>query len=375
MDNKTQHITHGKIAHRVPKTDTCIYGIEPISNVPTNVPCIIAFGGEGTHSLKEANYYASLLKNWMGYCAITDVEIYSAYYYETETSYNPDAITKTPNGNTADSVAVENVKCSNRNQERANAFTNARSKILNPGATIYDVDTNYVHELYDAIIRPRIADDNGDKLHDDVALQNARNVIFFTHCHGSVTVRTFQDIMLSDMRKLGYAPAIITKIMKSILVIQHAPVSPLEKSRFNTLSFMSATDTNMDFHNKFSEYVIEHNADISPSYFELGNFFVVHNFTYDYIFEHQIVDLLPGITQNILTPDGAIIMAAERNAVINGVRAVLNGKPMPDVRHLVSPVSKSDTVRPNFDMLAKNGEFFMQIMKKDLRKSSSNNER
>ena len=372
MDNKTQHITHGKIAHRVPKTDTCIYGIEPTTNIPKDKPCIVAFGGEGTHSIKQANYYASLLEKWIDYCAITGVEIYSVYYYETETSCNPDAITKTPKGASADSVMSENVKCSNRNQERANAFTQARSKILNPRATIYDVDTNYVHELYDAIIRPRISDDNGNKLPDDIALQNIRNIIFFTHSHGSTPVRTFQDIMFSDMHKLGYKPDAITNIMKNLLVVQHAPISPLEKSRFNTVSFMSANDTDLDFHNKFSEYVSEHNADIAPSYFELGNFFVAHSFTHDYLLEHQIVDLLPGTAQNILTPDGAIIMAAERNAVINGVRAVLKGKPIPDVKHLVSPVSKSDTIRPNFDILAKNGEFFMGVMQKDLRKTPHN---
>lgn len=368
MDDKTQHITHGKIAHRVPKTDTCIYGIEPTENVPTNIPCIIALGGEGTYSIKEANYYASTLKKWLDYCAITGVEIYSVYYYETQKSYTPDGITKTPDL-TPDPVVYENIKCSNRNMERANAFTRARSKIMNPNAKTFDVDTNYVNELYDAIIRPRIADKTGNKLPDDTALQNARNVIFFTHCHGSVPVRTFQDMMFADMRKLGYNTALITKVMKNILVIQHAPVTPLEKSKFNTISFMSANDTNMDFHNKFSEYVIEHNADIAPSYFELGNLFVVHNFTYDYVLEHQIIDLLPGIAQNILTPDGVIIMAAERNAVINGARAVLQGKPIPDVKHLISPVSNSDSVRPNFDTLAKNGKFFMQIMNKDLRKA------
>jgi len=367
MAQKIPRTTHAKIAHRIPKTDTCIYGIEPITNIPIDKPCVIAFGGEGTHSIKEANYYASLLKKWMDYCEITNIEIYSVYYYETEESYNPDAITREPT-DTPNAIVSENVKCSDRPQERANAFTQARSKILNPDATIYDVDTNYIHELYDAIIRPRISDKNGNKLPDNKALQNIRNIIFYTHSHGSTPVRAFQDIMFSDMHELGYDPATITNIMKNLLVVQHAPMSPLEKSKFNTVSFMSANDTDLDFHNKFSEYIIEHNADIAPSYFELGNFFVAHSFTQDYLLEHQIIDLLPDAGQTILTPDGAIIMAAERNAVINGARAVLNNKSMPDVKHLISPVSNSDTVRPNFDIMAKNGKFFMDVMQKDLRK-------
>ena len=374
MDKKAQRITHAKIAHRVPKTDTCIYGIEPVSDIPVDKPSVVAFGGENTHTLRFANYYASLLKRLIDFYGISGIEIYSAYYYEEEMSHNINALTKNPEKpvNVQDiKYAKEIFNCTNRPLERANIFTRARSKLLAKNATLYDVDTNYIRELYDIIIRPRIADKNGEKLPDAIALRNIRNVIFFTHSHGSAPAYTFQNIMQQDMKSLGYDAPTIRHIMKNILVIQHAPMVPLEKSKFNTISFMSANDTDLDFRNKFSEYVTEHNADLAPSYFPIGNFFVSHGFTYNYLAEHQIVGLVPSVDQDMLTPDGAIIMAAERNTIVNAINAMKNDKPIPSVSKLIAPINTEDSVKPNFNTLAKNGEFFMRVMTNDLRKKKS----
>ena len=347
MEQTPQYETHGKIIRRVPKTKANIYGAIPVTDIPVDEPCIVAIGGELTTMIKDANYYASLLEKLVTFYNIKNFNIY-AVYYDFGRQYDV------------------------RKTERENAFIAARSKILNKNSEITPVNTKYIDDLYDVIIRPRIVDKNGEKLSDNAALQNMRNLIIYTHCHGSVPVRAFQDTMSKQLRELRYSARATYNIMKNLLVIQHAPVSPLEKSKFNTVSFMSANDTAMNFHNKFSEYVAEHDEDLLPSYFPLGNFFVTHAFTHQYIAEHQITGLVPDKYQDMLTPDGAIIMAAERNAIVNGVLSAQRGAPIPGIRDLIASVSTKDVVKPDFDTLAQNGEFFMHIMRKDLRLDRSN---
>ena len=346
MESKTQFETHAHVMQRVPKTDANIYGANLVTSIQIDKPHIVIFGGEETSTIKDANYYASIIERLIKFYKITGVDIYSVYY---------------------------DFQSTDRNAERANAFIAARSKILSKDGitTSSDVDTKYINDLYRIVVQPCITGDNGDKLPDDIALQRIRNTIFFTHCHGATPVRAFQDIMFKDMRQLGYTAPTINNIMKSLLVIQHAPISPLEKSRFNTVSFMSATDTRMNFHNQFSDYVAEHDADLAPSYFALGNFFASYNLTTNRRDEHQIVGLVPDEEQDKLTSYGEIIMAAERNALINAIKAIKKNTPIPQIRDLIAPTSKEDVVRPVFDDLSQNGEFFMQIMKSDLRLNKS----
>ena len=346
MNDTTKHETHGKIMHRVRKTYANTYGATRVKTIPTSKPCIVVFGGELTRNIKDANYYASFMERLIAYYKTDGIEIYSVYY-----DFEP--------------------RSTDRKIERKNAFINGRSRILNKLGKTQPVDTHYINELYQMIIRPRIVDRNGKKLSDAKALYNIRRTVFFAHCHGSVPIRAFQDIMDKDMRTLGYNVHVIRDVMKNLLVIQHAPVSPLEKSKFNTVSFMSANDTQMNFHNRFSKYVIDHSEDLLPSYFPLGNFFAVYGFTYQLIDEHQI-EQLAHINQDLLTPDGATIIMAERNAIINGIRTAKAGDPIPNIRDLIAPASKNNDIKPDFDTLLRNGEWFMQIMQNDLRLERSN---
>ena len=305
---------------------------------------MIIFGGGKTSKIKIANGYASMFERLVKFYKLDNVHIYSADY---------------------DSISDD------RKQERKIAFIAARSRVLNKDVSIQPVDDQYIHDLYNIVIRPRIIDKNGKKYPDDIALHNVRNAIIFAHCHGPVPVRAFQDIMAPDMKSVGYSQPKIREIMKNLLVIQHAPMSPLEKSRFNTVSFMSANDPWMNFYNKFSEYVSQHDEELSASYFPLGNFFATNGFTHNYRNEHSVVGLVPTEEQDKLTPDGAIIMAAERNAIVNGIRAAKAGAAMPNIRDLIAPASSQDIVKPDFDILVQNGETFMAIMRYDMRTERS----
>ena len=335
MDKKTS----AHISLRVNKDENNPHGITDTNVIPIDVPCIIAIGGERTISRRDANYYASMLNRLFSSYNINDVGIYSAYYQYDDT---------------------------NRNTERVALFRAAQSRIKSTGNALQPQESKYIADLYFSIITPRIKN-RFHRFSDTDVIKNMRNVIIFTHCHGAAVVRMFQSLMLSEMQNLGYNPQTITRAMKSLLVIQHAPAAPLFRNMFNTVSFMSASDSRMYFHNDFSKYALGHAEDMAPSYFQPGNFFAAYAFTYQMIDEHQITGLVPTENQDMLTPYGKIIMSAERNAIINGVRAMQRGKPMPDIRKLIASTSPNDEIKPDFDELKTNGDFFMRIMQNDLK--------
>lgn len=336
----TTNINNGQIVKRVLKDAEHKHGIVDAKTIPIDAPCIVAIGGGKTVSRRHANYYASLLNKLLGAYNITNVGIYSAYKSYIE----PD-----------------------RKGTRAKLFKIAQSLV--PQHFDITPDTEYIRDLYRHIILPRIVDDNDNRFADDVAAQNLGRVMIVTHCHGAAIVRAFQEMMPADMQKYGYDPRSIVKIMKHLLVIQHAPLAPLHRARFNILSFVSAGDPYVytNFDNAFTNYVATNSGDMLPSYFADGNFLTASAFTTkNMTAEHDIMWLLP-TANDYLTPDGEIIITAERNAIVNGAKSLGNAEHTPlSAADLIAPISTHDKIKPDFDMLAQNGAAFMSLMRYDL---------
>ena len=335
----TMQMTKSKqILKRVPKDAKHEFGITEVTTLPINEPCIVAIGGELTVSPKDANYYASMLERLLSAYDIKNVGIYSACYKFEST---------------------------NRKQERAQLFRAAGTRVKNLDIT----KAEYIRDLYNHIILPRILDTNKKRLSDADAMKNMRKIMLFTHCHGAAVTRAFQEMMKSDMQKYGYDKKIIPQIMHGLLVVQHAPVAPVKNSMFNTISFMSASDTYMNFYDdNFFKYAFEHAEDMAPSYFQPENLFATYEFTNQTFGEHQIVGLVPDENLDILTPDGAIIMAAERNTIINGAKSLTSPKSKAlTAQNLIAPASSSDAIKPVFKELKQNGDFFLYVMRDDLK--------
>ena len=341
--NKKSTSLKQKIVHRVPRDKTHPYGIVDATTIPIDTPCVVVIGGERTVSRKDANHYASILNQLLCMHNLDDIAIYSAYY--------PDNII-------------------NRGNERAKLFKAAQQRIKQHTGVSKSPENEYIYDLYQSIIQPRIISKNNEKFSDIEVMHNLHRVMIYTHCHGAAVVRVFQDLMLSDLDKYGYNHKSVPQIMKHLLVVQHAPTAPIHNSLFNTISFMSASDTLMDFHNQFSAYVSEHPEDLPPSYFRSGNFFATYKINYQALGEHQIAGLMPWMAEDELTPDGKIIMTAERNAIINGLNLIKSPElKVPSARELIAPLSDDDPVKPDFDALKRNGDFFMTLMRNDLKQS------
>jgi hypothetical protein len=132
-------------------------------------------------------------------------------------------------------------------------------------------------------------------------------------------------------------------VQKNILAINHAPFAPLEDSKFSALSFLSASDRQVNYYNELS-----YNMQLSPNSFQtaffgskFGNIMITSRIKKDITKEHSQVGLSGDkTTAHSLTTNGQILFAAERNALLEGTRAMLAGKNIPKTPKLICAPDK-----------------------------------
>ena len=218
-------------------------------------------------------------------------------------------------------------------------------------------------KLFNVLLLPRITDDAGRKISLIESKKRIRKIKFYAHCHGATTIFQLGNLMHEKMINLGYSLKEINEIEKNLLVIQHSPIAPLDRMNFNTLSFASADDTMMNQYDQFSEYIYENSADIIPSFFgaPYGNICMAGRLRVQEFQEHSDKGLLKAdSTDDILTPEGQIIFAAERNALLNAAKHSIKGGPIPSINKIISGNGV------NFKYLKANGDTIIKIMQKDL---------
>lgn len=314
--------------------------LTPSAPVPGDTVAVVAIGGELTNTEAKADSYAKMLRRLMAENDIDGASVYSVYYLFG----NHDA-----------------------NSERIELFRRAGRRVLCRQKNPQKIP-DYVAKIYDAVLRPRISSADGKRIPTPEAEARIGRLTLYAHCHGAAVIVQMANLMRRDMAKMGYTNAEIDKIQKNLLVVQHSPIAPLEHPRFTTLSFASAEDTQMNHYNTVSEYIAGNSADVLPSYLSfLGeNLFVASKLKSTFGKEHDHRGMLrDDDTRHNLTPDGKIIFAAQRNALINGVRRSQAGASMPPVSKLVS-----DDRIVNFDDLNTNGEFLKRIMTFDLQQQN-----
>lgn len=327
--------TKAFVMKEVPRDEQFEHGVAPTDTIEVGKPTLIVFGGDMTYKPQNANYYIKRMRKILDCGDVKDVNIYAAYYFFGLHDYKG---------------------------YRATIFKAAGHKIKHSLTTkqAKEVPTpDYIQDLFEMLFLPLIV--NKEK-----ALENVSKVRIFAHSHGAMVARVLGDFMAAQMRKMGYAPDEIKKIQQNIVVIQHGPTTPLENPRFTTLSFGSAEDIMMDMHNRFSKYAYDNSIDMYPSYFSQGGarLFATYRLAHGVDGEHGI----DGLTETAyLTDDGKIIHAAERNAIVNSLRAAANNQPMPTVESLVSSPGV------NFQEMKSNGEYFYGQMLRDIKRLMKQN--
>lgn len=328
-----------------------------VTNIPVDTPAIVVFGGELTTDPHTANSYSKMLHRVLDEEQISGMNIYSVAY---------EFASHSPHLERADLFRRAGRKLQFPDDPIARAALQARMDEMQQ----QEPTPKYVSELYDILIRPRIFDANGRPLPLNIAVRNMRHVIFYAHSHGPAVIRQLGERMHDELLAAGRNPEQIARIQRNLLVIQHAPLTPLNNARFNTLSFASAEDSSMLNHgNQFAQYMSDNSADVVPAFFagdSHGNVFVVRRVRHVPMGEHDHRGLLASDRDKLATTDeGEILFTAERNALVRGVRNMRLGRAIPSVRTLTNGNGI------DFDQMKRNGDVLFNIMLTDLRRQNS----
>ena len=339
------------IVQRTPKTDVAPNGVRAANRINLGRPALIVLGGVSTHTKRNANYYASLIQDILHGADVTDIDMYSVYY--THGDRNP---------------RLDHTEIFRRAGYRISASTPPyadRFEDMMAAQNANEFIPDGVIRAYRIFIRPRLITADGKRRDMETILNYMRRIYFWVHSYGGTIMRFLGDYMRDDMQKIGFSRTDIDAICKNILVIQHAPVAPLYHHPFTTLNFISCSDTVIENVNYISNYLTTNAADVDGvMYFNntLGNFITTGQFDPNFIKEHDASPLRqPSFEYKSLTPNGRIVMDAERNAIIAAARNAIAGGPIPTVEKLVA----GPTV--DFDQIRKNGELFYKFMLTDIR--------
>lgn len=348
--------SNAEIIQRIPKSDSAPYGCVTVNQVPAQRPALVAFGGELTTNAQAANSYAKMLATLLDENNINDVDVYSVIYKFG----SRDAILERAE---QFRIAGRRIRAMPHPLQRAE-----QNKIIHIMRKNEPVP-QYVQQLFDILLRPRIVNPDGTKIDTNDAITNIRKIKFYAHCHGASTIWQMANLMHDEMLHIGYSINDIQKIQHELLVIQHSPIAPLTQQKFFTVSFASAEDTMMHHHNNFfADWFNENSADVVPCYFgpRYGNVFIAGRLKALSFKEHDNKGLLQS-DEDVwpLTDDGKIIFAAERNAIVRGVMGATNGTSTTNVQKLV------DGNGVDFNQLKENGDGLYKFMINDLRQQNS----
>ena len=344
--------SNARIIKRVPKTAQTPFSYIVVDSIPTNETVIVVFGGELSTSDRAANSSAKQIQNLLHENEIYDVNVYAVVY----------------------DFGSRNAKLERTDQFRMAGRRLAKASLTDEQTSLLsemrknEPLPNYIKQLFDILILPRIRDKQGKRLPVEQAVRFIRKLRFYANCHGASSIWQMANYMYATLISLGYTKEEANKIQSEVLVIQHSPTAPLTKQKFTTLSFASAEDTMMQDHsNLFAKWLYENSADIVPCFFDkpAGNLFVAGHLQEQPFKEHLNSGLTEGERKiSPLTSDGNVILNAERNAIIRAVKKSQQDQTINSVKEL------TDGDGVDFDELKENGERLYKIMLRDLRQQN-----
>jgi hypothetical protein len=99
--------------------------------------------------------------------------------------------------------------------------------------------------FFEKNILPLISKNDGkERLSTEQASQNLRNIIFFTHCHGSLVALDIENRLINAMANLNYSKQEIEQIIGRLLVINANSRMPMNRTKATVVHMISQADTN-----------------------------------------------------------------------------------------------------------------------------------
>ena len=318
-----------------------------VSNIPLDQVALVILGGGVTTNEKRSAGYIKHILPFIQDSGLINVNVYGVVY--SFGSLDSDLLKVN-----LFRRAGRKVKFNADNAEQQEI----KLKQINENEPIPE----YILDLYDALIEPRI-------VHGNVIAtsKNMRNLIFYNHCHGAVALSLLSEVTRINLKNAGFDDASVRNILKNIVAIQHNPVGPLENPLVTTINFLSASDDVLNYYNAFSENVLGKH-DLEPSFFgnEYGNIFVAGQLKSHTGSEHGFSDGYKPDAEQQLTANGQIIYSAEKNAIKNAITAAQNNTPIPSTEQFVSGTMI------NFAKMKSNGDKLNNAMLVAAHKSKNN---
>lgn len=383
------------------------YGLKEVKHITNDKPCVIYLGGDACDDERNAESYSNVIYQLLKQYKIPGIQVCGTWYefdYEIYQTYNTNRnvlVSKTlapqivfmRNNMPINNIAKQNLKA----YYFAKYFYND-SILLMPDQQIYEyynkniqltdnvinkiattLDEKYIDDLFNIAFISRIKDKN-TKLSLTHACKNIRKVILVTHCYGAYVAYQIEQKLKQNMSELGYSTQEIEQILSQLLIINQAPLAPINKFQSTCVNFGSVFDTRAavsenNFH-KYKHLLINNNDTIKPCYLtaNMGNLFLVkqknlHN-------NENINDSTKrehfafGVRRKDLSQDGMLLYIYFVNILINGIKNSCLQKdqfvPLPNIKELTTPVSDKMTAKISFDELNKNGQEFTTKLCNDM---------
>lgn len=318
-----------------------------VTSMDLSTPCILVLGGENTNSVTWANNYCISIAKTLHLKGIkSGLNIYSVYYKTRDRNNDLDRLN-----------LFREFRDTNQLLSYGNGLTMTDITYMNRSYLLSNTYPNYIHDILNFAFIPRMIGQYNQILQPKKISENFRKMIIYTHCHGTYVLRMIEKYLIQESNKFTYCLSDMYEIQKKLLVINHAPFAPLEQCNFSTVSFLSASDTQVNYYNELS-YNMQKTPDLfQPAFFgpKFGNVMIANRIKKDITKEHSQVGLSGDYkTEHTLTANGQILFAVERNALLEGTRAMLTNKPIPEISKLVR--SSEANLEFDFSDLKKRGK-------------------
>lgn len=224
--------SHAKIGQRIKKSKDHPLGWKYVDAIPPDMPCILTLSGSNTDNSKKANGFAKMIEEML---KNKKIALFSAEYDTTGRKSVTDRLALLNHYNQGD----------------------AKDPLLHYREEDYGYIPQYIKDIYQKTIAPRLRDENGQKVSIAKAAQRLNMISFVNHCQGTTVAFQMERLMVEDMKKLGFNEKIQDYLLKQVHNIDVAPVVPIGITKTTTIKFGSLADEKAtSVHTPKVEYIL-----------------------------------------------------------------------------------------------------------------------
>lgn len=240
--------SHIKLGKRVKRNKLFPLRWQPTDAIPPDEPCILALPGSNAKNSKQANGFAKMIEETLKKPIIP---VYSVEYDFDNRDFRLDR----------EAVLAR--------YEQGNPNLPFLREVKEEDKTYIP---QYIKELYQMTLAPRLRDENGARVPMGKAAQRLNMLVFANHCQGSTVAQQLEHLMQQDLKDLGYKNSVQAYLLKQVHNVDVAPVSPIGKTQTTTFKFVSFSDeTATSVHTPKVEYILKRKQEHERYLANIGN--------------------------------------------------------------------------------------------------------